>query len=293
MIKVFEAFAGMDSQRKALTRLGIEHESVGISEIDEIAIYAYQRLHGSVKNYGDISKIKCLPLCDLFTYSFPCQDISTAGYQKGLVPGTRSSLLYECDRLIESIRPKYLLLENVKNLVGKRFKHHFINWLKYLSSLGYSSHWQVINALDHGVPQQRERVFAVSVLGKNSFNWPEPRPRVTFESIFDMNVREYLFRICPATYNWIKTQQVAVITKNDYARTLTTKQGRWNTAGIVFDNGRFRYISELEQFRLMGFDDSDYEKLKHLSFAQVSKLCGNSIVVNVLEDIFKELLKPA
>ena len=123
MLRVFESFAGIGTQRMALKRLGINHEVIGISEIDKFAIKSYEAIHGETKNYGDISKIdpNDLPDFDLFTYSFPCQDISMAGKQKGLKKGsgTRSSLLWECERIIEAKRPKYLLMENVKNLVGK------------------------------------------------------------------------------------------------------------------------------------------------------------------------------
>ena len=116
MLKVFEAFAGYGSQSLALKYDGISHEVVGISEIDKWAIKAYNALHDNVRNYGDIAKINPhdLPDFDLFTYSFPCQDISVAGYQKGINKNTRSGLLYECEKIIEVKRPKYLLLENVK-----------------------------------------------------------------------------------------------------------------------------------------------------------------------------------
>ena len=179
MIRVFEAFAGYGSQSIALRNLGIEHEVVAISEIDKYAIKAYEAIHGPTNNLGDISKIdpKDIPQHDLFTYSFPCQDISVAGKQAGLDEGTRSGLLYECEKIIEYCRPKYLLLENVKNLVGKKFKADFDKWLEYLEGLGYTNYWQVLNAKNYGVPQNRERVFVVSILGEHEpFEWPTPIP---------------------------------------------------------------------------------------------------------------------
>ena len=169
MIRVFEAFAGYGSQSIALRNSGIEHEVVAISEIDKYAIQAYEAIHGPTLNLGDISKIdpKDIPQHDLFTYSFPCQDLSVAGKQAGLGKGTRSGLLYECEKIIEYCRPKYLLLENVKNLVGKKFKADFDKWLEYLEGLGYTNYWKVLNAKDYGVPQNRERVFVVSILGEH------------------------------------------------------------------------------------------------------------------------------
>ena len=178
-LRVFEAFSGYGSQSIALRNLGIEHEVVAISEIDKYAIKAYEEIHGPTLNLGDISKIDVndIPEHDLFTYSFPCQDLSVAGKQKGLGEGTRSGLLYECEKIIEHCRPKYLLLENVKNLVGKKFKADFDKWLEYLEGLGYTNYWKVLNAKNYGVPQNRERVFVVSILGEHKpFEWPTPIP---------------------------------------------------------------------------------------------------------------------
>lgn len=127
------------------------------------------------KNLGDISIIKPqdVPKHDLFTYSFPCQDISVAGNMQGIEKGkTRSGLLYECEKIIEHCRPKYLLMENVKNLVGKKFKTQFDEWLQYLESLGYKNYWKVLNAKDFGIAQNRERVFVVSILGDEGCEFP-------------------------------------------------------------------------------------------------------------------------
>ena len=179
MLRVFEAFSGYGSQSIALRNLGIEHEVVAISEIDKYAINAYEAIHGPTLNLGDISKIKVedIPAHDLFTYSFPCQDLSVAGKQAGLEKGTRSGLLYECEKVIEHCRPKYLLLENVKNLVGKKFKADFDKWLEYLEGLGYTNYWKVLNAKNYGVPQNRERAFVVSILGEHEpFEFPKPIP---------------------------------------------------------------------------------------------------------------------
>ena len=130
-LRVFEAFSGYGSQSLALEYLGIPHEVVAISEVDKYAIQGYEVLHGKANNLGDISKINVedIPEHDLFTYSFPCQDISIAGRGLSLEEGsgTRSSLLWECKKVIEHCKPKYLLLENVKNLVSKKHKDHLVN----------------------------------------------------------------------------------------------------------------------------------------------------------------------
>ena len=122
------------------------------------------------KCFGDISKVNPndLPDFDFMTYSSPCQDFSVAGKQQGAIRGqTRSGLLYECEKVIECKRPKYLLLENVKNLVGKQFKPQFDEWLEYLETLGYTNYWKVLNSKSFGVPQNRERVFVLSILGEH------------------------------------------------------------------------------------------------------------------------------
>ena len=178
-IKVIELFAGVGSQAMALRNIGIDYEVIGISEIDKFAIKSYEAIHGEVHNFGDISKIEKLPYCDLLTYSFPCQDLSIAGQQKGISKDTRSGLLLEVERLLLKAKengtlPKYLLLENVKNLVGKKFIKDFERWLSFLNNLGYYSNWEVLNAKDYGIPQNRERIFVVSSLENMHYKFPNP-----------------------------------------------------------------------------------------------------------------------
>lgn len=168
MLKVIELFSGIGAFRKALERLNIKYEIIGISEIDKFAIQSYNSIYGNTYNFGDISKIDKLPYCDLLTYGFPCQDISVAGLQKGIEKGTRSGLLHEVQRLLQEYKnnnelPKYLIMENVKNLVSKKFKPKFDEYLEWLDNLGYNNYWQVLNAKDYGIPQNRERVFCVSI----------------------------------------------------------------------------------------------------------------------------------
>lgn len=192
-MKVLELFAGYGSQAFALENLGIEFTS-DISEIDKYAIQAYNQLHGETHNWGDITKIdeNKLPYYDLITYSSPCQDFSVAGLGRGgdKGSGTRSSLLWECERIIRAVKPKYLLMENVKNLVGKSHIHNFNRWLRTLEMMGYWNFWQVLNAKDYGVPQNRERVFVVSILGVSQYLFPnkiklEKRLKDVLEPVVD------------------------------------------------------------------------------------------------------------
>ena len=180
-LRLIELFAGIGSQTQALTNIGIAHKVVAISEIDKYAIQSYEAMHGKANNLGDIRKIEELPDADLWTYSFPCQDISVAGKGAGIKEGTRSGLLFEVERLLrvaseKGTLPKYLLLENVKNLVSKKFKADFDKWLDFLAELGYTNYWKVLNAKDYGIPQNRERVFCVSIRGEHKpFMFPKPK----------------------------------------------------------------------------------------------------------------------
>lgn len=193
-LRVFEAFGGYGSQSLALKRLHRDYpefcfEVVGYSDIEPAAIAAYMSLHQGedVINYGDISKIDWtqVPDFDLFTYSFPCQDISNAGLQRGFEKGSgsRSSLLWECERAIREKKPKYLLMENVKALVQKKFQPEFGKWIMLLEDYGYYTNWQVLNSKNYGVPQNRERVFAVSILKTDD----DPNPSYVFPEPFELD----------------------------------------------------------------------------------------------------------
>jgi DNA (cytosine-5)-methyltransferase 1 len=180
-ITINELFSGIGAVRKAFIILGISHRVVGISEIDKYAIASYKAMYGDTFNYGDISKVDKLKYADLWVYGFPCQDISVAGNMQGIVKGkTRSGLLFEVERVLETAvtdgePPKYLLMENVKNLVGKRFKPDFDRWLQKLDDLGYHNYWKVLDAQNFGIPQHRERVFCVSIRKdlKQGFEFPD------------------------------------------------------------------------------------------------------------------------
>ena len=199
-LRLIELFAGIGSQTQALTNIGIAHKVVAISEIDKYAIQSYETMHGKANNLGDIRKIEELPDADLWTYSFPCQDISVAGKGAGIKEGTRSGLLFEVERLLrvaseKGTLPKYLLLENVKNLVSKKFKADFDKWLDFLAELGYTNYWKVLNAKDYGIPQNRERVFCVSIRGEHKpFVFPKPKElTIRLRDMIDEMVEEKFY----------------------------------------------------------------------------------------------------
>ena len=186
MITYLSLFSGIGAFEKALHNLKIPFELIGYCEIDKFASKAYSLIHNVPEslNIGDITKFDETSISsavDLITYGFPCQDISIAGFQKGLVNSegikTRSGLFFDALRIIQYTKPKVAIAENVKNLTGKKFKNQFEIVLKSLEEAGYNNYWSVLNAKDFGVPQNRERVFIVSIrkdLDTLKFQFPEP-----------------------------------------------------------------------------------------------------------------------
>ena len=186
-MKVLSLFSGIGAFEKALDNLQIPYELAGFSEIDKYAVKSYCAIHGvdESMNLGDITKIdeKVLPKdIDLITYGFPCQDISLAGKQKGLFHDdgskTRSGLFFEALRIIEATKPRIAIAENVKNLTGKKFKEQFQIVLESLEAAGYNNYWKVLNAKDYGIPQNRERVFIISIRKDidKGYEFPKPFP---------------------------------------------------------------------------------------------------------------------
>lgn len=366
-MRVLELFSGYGSQALALENLGIEFVS-DISEIDKYAIQAYNQLHGETHNWGDITKIQKLNYADLWTYSFPCQDLSVAGKQAGISDGTRSGLLLHVERLLETAvlmgnQPKYLLLENVKGLVSKKFKPDFDRWLQKLYSLGYNNYWQVLNAKDYGVPQNRERVFVGSIrkdIDNKGYKFPEKIPltrklKDILEPVVDENyylsadkVEKLIARIkekevsntircggggsLDGKHTWdivlIGEEQKHQSVKRDSISTcLCASMGKggglepkileegvglnllsrklefngfkencpslratdYKYPHCYSDGYRIRKLTPRECWRLMGVKDEQFDKLHDISNTQLYKLAGNSIVVDVLEAIFRNL----
>ncbi len=165
MIKILELFAGIGACSKALERLGIEHEIVDAVEIDKYAIRSFNAIHNTNFEPQDICEWDKDIKVDLIMHGSPCQDFSLAGKQAGgdKDSGTRSSLMYETIRIVDKLKPKYVIWENVKNLLSKKHRHNFDAYLETMEQLGYTNYYQVLNAKDYGIPQNRERVFTISV----------------------------------------------------------------------------------------------------------------------------------
>lgn len=255
------------------------------------------------QNYGDIRQInpKDLPDFDFFTYSFPCQDISVAGSQKGLLAdsGTRSSLLWECCKIIEYKKPKYLMMENVKNLVGKNHKKSFDDFLEYLSSLGYTNYWSILNARDFNIPQNRERVFCISILNnETSFEFPNPIDlKIFMNDLLEKDVSEkYFLKNNQVSDFPIKQDYIYCLDSNywkgTFLKDFLEKHRRQLVSGTQREDGKYpaRRLTPLETWRFMGCKDEDFNKAKEfVSNTSLYKQAGNSIVVTVMENIFTNL----
>lgn len=187
-IRLVELFAGVGSQAMALRDLGVKFEHYRVVEFDRFAVTSYNAIHDTDFETTDIRNISGadLGICDtekfcyIMTYSFPCQDLSVAGKQKGMTKGsgTRSGLLWEVERLLGecSELPQVLLMENVPQVHSKANMPDFQKWIDFLESKGYSNYWQDLNAKDYGVAQNRNRCFMVSLLGERNYKFPQPIP---------------------------------------------------------------------------------------------------------------------
>ena len=294
-LKVLELFGGIGACSKALERLGIDYEIVDCVEIDKYAIKSFNAIHNTNFEPQDICKWDKDIEVDLIMHGSPCQDFSVGGKQLGgdKGSGTRSSLMYETIRIVKKLKPKYVIWENVKNLLSKKHKHNFDSYLEIMESLGYKNYYKVLNAKDYGIPQNRERVFTISIRNDidKEFVFPEKQElKLKLKDILENNVDSYYYKVCNSMKLALKNGKVKDVTNKDYCNTLTTKQARWNNAGMIIDNIGLRYITNREAFRLMGFDDKDFDKASKVnSNTQLYKQAGNSIAVNVLMAIFNNL----
>lgn len=182
-LRVCTLCSGYDSQCYALDRIGIPYELVAWSEIDKYAIQAHNAVYPqwADRNVGDMTAVDWskVPDFDFLTYSTPCQSVSNAGLQHGITEGsgTRSSIIWSTRNVIIEKKPKYLMMENVKALVSHKFIGEFRKWCLELESYGYTNYCKVLNSKDYGIPQNRERIFVISILGEHPiFHFPEPIP---------------------------------------------------------------------------------------------------------------------
>ena len=312
-LRLLSLFSGIGAFEKALSNLNITYDLVAFSEIDKFASKAYCLIHNESenKNLGDINLIneKNLPDFDLMTYGFPCQSFSIQGERLGFEDPERGNLFFESMRIAREKRPKYMIAENVKGLINHDKGRTFDIILTILKSLGYNNYYKVVNAKDHGVPQARERIFIVSIrkdIDHYGYQFPEgTKLTKTFYDFLENEVddkynREDYFK-SKSKYHNLEYDDMTILKliengekiskRNDGLIYTLTASGR-NSGNNLYICKLKRVLTPVESWKLMGFDRSDAIKCKEsgISDSQLYKMAGNSIVVNVLEDIFKNLL---
>ena len=218
-LNILSLFSGIGAFEKALANLDIPYNLLAYCEIDKYASKSYSIIHNEPeeKNLNDVTKVTAEDVkerVDLITYGFPCQDISNAGKQKGFTDEngerTRSGLFFEALRIIEDYKPKFAIAENVKALTGKKFKEEFRIVLESLENAGYTNYWQVLNAKDYGIPQNRERVFIISIRKDidKGFTFPNKLPlELRLKDMLDDEVDEGFYLSKDRIANLIKHKQ--------------------------------------------------------------------------------------
>lgn len=368
-MKILELFGGIGACTKALKKIGEKVDVVDYVEIDKYAVKSYNAINGTNFKPQDITEWNKNIDVDLIMHGSPCQDFSVAGKQRGGDGDshTRSSLMWETVRIVENLRPKYVIWENVKNVLSHKHIHNFYSYIKKMNSLGYTSYYKVLNAKDYGIPQNRSRVFVVSVLYNAGIDYSFPKKIKLNKSMkdfldkdvddryflsekmiktiisggtknfyhkpeIDLNVAKpilatvYKMHRCGID-NYIseifvngdgkidiesnpKTKSIKTYiqrdsygkvykSQNDIAyfcdgvcQTLSSSNGNGNKSNVILEDLRIRRLTPKECWRLMGFDDGDFEDAKEVnSNTQLYKQAGNSIVVDVLACVLKELLK--
>ena len=392
-MRVLSLFSGIGAFETALDEENIDWELDHYCEIDKYACMSYNQIHRTTDedNLKDVTHIDYSKIgdIDLVTYGFPCQDISVAGHQKGFSDEegnlTRSGLFFNAADIIRHTKPKFAIFENVKNLTGKKFKAEFETVLSVLDELGYNTYWKVLNAKDYGIPQNRERVFGISIRKDIDHGYEFPKPIHLYLRLKDMLEEEvdekyYLsekvrerFKLTDQTLTksvigttapdfrtigqrdlvYQKEGIMGFLVATDYKQpkqilestikqvgnidlgnnesnnrvyspdglspTLNTMQGGHRQPKIIepvicasrgrnpnnpssrnaggnsylysTNDFRIRKLTPRECWRLMGFKDKYFDGVQGVSNTQLYKQAGNSIVVDVLRAIFRELKK--
>lgn len=319
-LKYLSLFSGIGAFEMALKNININYELVGFSEIDKFAIKSYCEVHNVNEklNLGDITKIDIDKLpkdINLITHGSPCQSFSSAGLQHGgdKGSGTRSSLMWNTVEIVKHCKPTYVIWENVKNVLSKNHIHNFEQYLNELESIGYTNYYSVLNARDFGVPQNRERIFVISILDNKAFTFPQPIPLNTkIQDLVDKDNKVYNeitiadnIKPCVKVNFEREKYDIANSEKDIYQckckggwqdnkvgiKVCPTIRANNSYTSIYYDN-YIKRLSPKECFRFMGMDENIYDILSNINISdsQQYKIAGNSIVVPILEAIFKNLL---
>ncbi len=310
MIQILELFGGIGAPRCALRNIGVPVKSIDYVEIDAKAVRSYNAMFAGELAYRpqDVRGWNLTP--DALVHGSPCQDFSIAGHQKGADPdsGTRSSLMWETLRIIRAMgewRPRLVIWENVPNVLSKHMRHNFEKYLEAMRDMGYRNACDTLNAMDFGLPQNRRRVFTVSILDGKPFDFSTlaKRPmRPISEFLECTDAPQYVVRQ-PSMLKRIGVRQKhgfqgSVNVIRDTAQTITTSQMRCPNAGILdTGKGHYRYLTERECWRLQGFTDADYDAALAANPTRpgcmngvLYRQAGNAMPVPILEEILTKTL---
>lgn len=319
-IQILELFGGIGSPRCALRNLGIPVKSIDYVEIDEKAVRSYNAMFENSMKQSPQTIVGWNLRPDILVHGSPCQDFSIAGHQgkataeEGRInrgkgadegSGTRSSLMWETIHIIEQMdewKPKVVVWENVKNVLSKHMVHNFNKYLAYMERLGYVNNYKTLDARNFGIPQARQRVFTVSVLGVESFNFDlmKQKPMRNIQDFLEKGEVSDCYMVTqPSVYEAIGKRGIKRATVIEtYANTITTRQDRTPAQVIDLGGGKYRYLTELECWRLMGFSDEDYNAAKSTCQVEPGKMnrtlyhqAGNSIVVQIFEAMFHAMFE--
>lgn len=317
-IKILELFGGIGSPRCALRNLGVPTKAIDYVEIDETAVRSYNAMFADELAYRtqDVRGWDLQP--DVLIHGSPCQTLSISGHQgKASGPerinrgagadegsGTKSSLMWETVRIIENMgkwRPRAVVWENVKNVLSRYMRHNFDKYLCEMQRLGYANSFAVLDARDFGLPQARQRVFTVSILDGEPFRFDDlirsPMQDIGRFLECNENVDPVYDVTQPSVYEVIGATGIRRATViGDYAYTITTRQDRTPAQVIDCGRGRYRYLTERECWRLMGYTDDEFERARSVQvrrgkyYKSLYQQAGNSIAVPIFESLFRKML---
>jgi len=322
-IKIGTLFSGIGTPEMALKRITSLSETVFISEIDPYALKSYNAIHGNTLNLGSVQDIESLPYVDILHASPPCQDLSKVGKRKGAGKGTRSGLLHELPRIIRNTthKPRVITIEQVPDLLAKEFSHHWRSLVLEMEDLGYTIYAHILNAKNYGVPQSRNRLYGVFVLGKYSYIFPnqvalqrtrddylEPHSTVDKRVWLSENMI-HCFMQEGSAYPRRERFLSNILGDTSIVHTITTREGQVPTSNYILvglpthilwskihhslhPRLKMRRLTEREMWRYMGIGDDDFDKASQvIGSSQLRIQAGNAIVVDVFEAILREMIE--
>lgn len=321
-MKFIDFFAGIGGFHSGLEKAGME--CIGWCEFDKFAQKSYRAMYDTERLWfaDDVRKVRGwdVPKADLWTFGFPCQDVSLSGKQKGIKRGTRSGLFYEIVRLIdeaEENRPEWLICENVKNLLSVDGGRGFFEVLTEMGGRGYTVEWKVYNSKDYGVPQNRERVYIVGHYGDSSRQPLLPIRRANTAALREIVGGRQGRRVydgnkisCTLTsqggglgaktglYTFVDLNKKGSVQTTDTARALLARYNKGQPNRTAECSGvlepevpiRIRRLTPRECFKLQGFTDEQFDRAAAVnSENQLYKQAGNAVTVNVVEEIGRHI----